>query len=57
MDNLLRFPAVLAQFDPKTRCGELHASLDPLTAAVAASPSARKAEALAALDRYAKLCR
>jgi hypothetical protein len=56
MDNLQRFPRVLAEFDPKTRCSELHKSLDPLAAAVTASTSARKAEALAAIDRYAKLC-
>jgi hypothetical protein len=57
MNNLLQFPAVLAEFDPKTSCGELHASLEPLTAAVTASTSTKKSEALAALDRYAKLCR
>jgi hypothetical protein len=57
MDNLQQFPAVLAEFDPKARCSELHSSLDPLTAAVTASNSTKKAEALAALDRYAKLCR
>jgi len=56
MDNLLGFPRVLAEFDPKTRCSELHKSLDPLAAAVTASNSARKTEALAAIDRYAKLC-
>jgi hypothetical protein len=56
LDNLLRFPAVLAQFDPKTGCGELHASLDPLTAAVTASTSTKRAEALVALGRFAQLC-
>jgi SH3 domain-containing protein len=56
MDNLLGFPRVLAEFDPKTRCGELHNSLDSLAAAVKASTSARKADALAVLDRYARLC-
>src|SRR5581483_11904002 len=29
MDNLRDYPAVLAEFDPKTRCSELHTSLDP----------------------------
>jgi uncharacterized protein YgiM (DUF1202 family) len=57
MDNLRELPTVLAESDPKTRCGELHASLDPLTAAVNASTSTNKAGALAALDRYTKLCR
>ena len=57
MDNLRLVPAVLAAFDPKTRCGELHAWLDPLTAAVTASISMRKEEAFAAIDRYAQLCK
>jgi hypothetical protein len=57
LDYLQHLPAILAEFDPKTSCGELHASLDPLTAAVTASTSTKKSEALAALDRYAKLCR
>jgi hypothetical protein len=57
MDNLRRFPLVLEEFDPSTRCGELHTSLDPLVAAVTASTSARKAEAVAATERFAQLCR
>jgi hypothetical protein len=57
IDNLRQFPAVLAEFDPKTRCTELHESLDPLTAAVSASASKRKAEALEALSRFAQLCK
>jgi SH3 domain-containing protein len=57
MDNLRAFPLVLQEFDPGTRCGELHTSLDPLVAAVTASTSARKEEALAAIDRFAQLCR
>ena len=57
MDNFGRFPAVLAQFDPKTGCGELHALLDPLTVAVTASTSTRKEAALAALDRFGQLCK
>ena len=57
MDNLLKFPLVLGGFDLKARCGELHLSLDPLTAAVTASVSARKIDALAAIERYAQLCR
>jgi hypothetical protein len=57
IDNLRKFPSVLAEFDPKTRCTELHAALDPLTAAVSASVSTRKAGALAALDRFAQLCK
>jgi hypothetical protein len=57
MDNLRTFPLVLQEFDPGTRCGELRTSLDPLVAAVTASTSARKAEALAATDRFAQLCR
>jgi Bacterial SH3 domain len=56
MDNLQRFPAVLAEFDPKARCTELHRSLDPLRSAVTASTAVRKAEALAAIDRFARLC-
>ena len=57
MDNLQNFPLVLKEFDPATGCGELHTSLDPLVAAVTASTSARKADALAAIDRFAQLCR
>jgi len=57
MDNLRSVPAVLAEFDPQSRCGELHVSLDPLTEAVTASISARKAGALTAIDRFAQLCR
>jgi hypothetical protein len=57
MDNLGRFPSVLAQFDPGTRCGELRLSLDPLASAVMATISARKPGALAAIDRFAQLCR
>jgi len=57
MDNLLRFPLVLGEFNPAARCGELHRSLDPLTAAVTASVSGRKADAIAAIERFAQLCR
>jgi len=57
MDNLQQFPKVLAEFDPAARCGELHESPDPLTAAVKASTSTRKSDALAALNRYAQLCK
>jgi len=57
MDNLQNFPAVLREFDPQTRCDELHMSLDPLTAAVTASTSTHKTETLAAIDRFAQLCR
>jgi len=57
IDNLQQFPAVLAEFDPKTRCTDLHESLDPLTAAVSASASTRKAGALDALSRFAQLCK
>jgi hypothetical protein len=57
MDNLRALPAVLQEFDPTTRCGELHMSLDPLVAAVTASTSGPKAQALAAADRFAQLCR
>jgi hypothetical protein len=57
MDNLLKFPRVLAEFDPKTGCDELHMSLDPLAAAVQATTTARKTDALAAIERYANLCR
>ena len=57
MDNLRAFPLVLQEFDPGARCDELHTSLDPLVAVVTASTSARKAEALAATDRFAQLCR
>jgi hypothetical protein len=57
MDNLRIFPAVLGDFDPKSRCVELHRSLDPLQAAVSASTSAHKADAMAAIDRFAQLCK
>jgi hypothetical protein len=57
MDNLRAFPLVLQEFDPGTRCGELHTSLDPLVAVVTATTSARKAEALAAADRFTQLCK
>lgn len=57
MDNFTRFPLVLAAFDPKTRCGELHLVLDPLAAAVTATPSPSRAAALAGIERFAKLCR
>jgi hypothetical protein len=57
MDNLQRFPRVLAEFNPSKRCGELRTVLDPLAAAVSASASSRSGEALAAIDRFAKLCR
>ena len=57
MDNLRAFPRVLQEFDPGTRCGELHTSLDPLVAVVTATTSARKAEALAAADRFTQLCK
>ena len=57
MDNLREFPLVLGEFNPIIRCAELHMSLDPLAAAVTASVSTRKAEALAAIDRFAQLCR
>jgi len=56
MDNLLRFPGVLAQFDPRTRCDELRKPLDSLAAAVNASTSPQKAGALVAIERYARLC-
>ena len=57
MDNLQGFPLVLNEFNRKTRCGELHVSLDALVAAVTTSTSVRKADALAAIDRFAQLCR
>src|ERR1700674_1851847 len=57
MDNLEAFPLVLKEFNPASRCDELHASLDQLVAAVMASASAHKADALMALDRYSRLCR
>jgi hypothetical protein len=57
MDNLQAFPLVLAEFDPKTRCAELRLALDPLAEAVTASASPHTADALAAIDRFAKLCR
>jgi hypothetical protein len=47
MDNLQNFPRVLAEFDPTTRCGDLHESLDPLIAAVTTSTSTQKAEPIA----------
>ncbi len=57
MDNLLKFPKVLAEFDPAKRCGDLHVSLDPLRAAIGATSAAGKSGAMAALDRYAQLCK
>jgi hypothetical protein len=57
MDNLRRFPDVLGEFDPGTRCGELSTATDSLVAAITASSSRRQAVALAALDRFAQLCR
>jgi hypothetical protein len=57
LDNFSRFPAVLAEFDRKTRCGELRQLLGALKAAVEASTSVRREDALAAIERYAKLCR
>ena len=57
MDNFRGFPLMLNEFNQKTRCGELHMSLDPLVAAVTTSTSVRKADALAAIDRFAQLCR
>jgi len=57
MDNLQRFPRVLAEFDPNRQCGELQTSLATLRAAVAASVSSRKREALGAIDRFAQLCK
>lgn len=56
MDNLEDFPRVLAEFEP-SRCGELHMSLDPLVAAIRASGARGKSRALAATERYARLCR
>jgi hypothetical protein len=57
MDNLEAFPLVLKEFNPASRCDELHASLDPLVAAVMASASVHKADAFTALNRYSRLCR
>ena len=57
MDNLRNFPAVLREFNPQTRCNELHVSLDRLIAAVIASTSEHQTEALAAIDRFAQLCK
>jgi hypothetical protein len=57
MSNLEKYSAVLGEFDPKTRCGELHTDLDPLVAAIRASRSQAKARALSATDRFARLCR
>jgi hypothetical protein len=56
MDNLEKFPRVLAAFRPESDCGALHASLDPLRTVVAASTSGSKALALTAIDRFARLC-
>jgi len=55
-DYLERAPGGLIEFNPATQCGELRASLDPLRVAVAQSSSARKDDALAPLDRIARLC-
>jgi len=57
MDNLEGVPDILAEFHPTERCGELHAELDPLLAAVNAATAARKPEAARAIDRFARLCR
>jgi hypothetical protein len=56
LTNVESFPRVLAEFVPARRCGELKSSLDPLRAAVMASESVRKADALAAIARYERLC-
>lgn len=50
-------PMLDALFYPEVECGELHADLDPFVAAIRASRSQAKARALAATDRYARLCR
>ena len=57
MDNLEASPAVLREFDPARHCRDLHENLDPLVAAIRASRSTRKSDALAAVDRFARLCR
>jgi hypothetical protein len=57
MDTFRGFPLMLNEFNHNTWCGELHMSLDPLLAAVTTSTSVRKADALAAIDRFAQLCR
>jgi hypothetical protein len=46
-----------ALFHPDMECGELRAGLDPLVAAIRASRAPDKAGALAAVDRFARLCR
>ena len=46
-----------ALFDPHTDCAELRANLAPLVAAIRSSRSPAKARALAAADRFARLCR
>ena len=56
LDNLLGYPEKLREFNSKARCGELHTSLDPLVAAVVGSTSVRKANALAAIERFVRLC-
>ena len=56
LDNLLHFPRALAEFTPATRCAELHASLDPLRAAVAAATAPDKLDALEAIGRLEALC-
>jgi hypothetical protein len=55
MDHLA--PMLDALFHSATECGELNANLDPLVAAIRASRSPAKAPALAATDRFARLCR
>ena len=55
MDHLA--PMLDALFHADTQCGELRVGLDPLVAAIRASRSPDKARALAAADRYARLCR
>jgi hypothetical protein len=55
-DYVERAPGRLIEFNPATQCGELRASLEPLRVAVAQSSSARKDDALAPLDRIARLC-
>jgi hypothetical protein len=52
-----RAPMLDALFHSDTECGELNANLDPLVAAIRASRSQAKAPALAAADRFARLCR
>jgi hypothetical protein len=57
MDDLQKPRSILKELNSNTRCGELHASLDALVTAVTESSSARKADALAAIDRFAQPCR